>query len=111
LTLIDHFRSTGTDRDRPIVTIPLAGEFDGTREAELLHILEVLDLPESCVVRLEMSRVTAVDLDGLCGMLAARAFLQGGGSDLQLLCPNSQVRHVLDAAGLGRVLRIADEHP
>jgi anti-anti-sigma factor len=109
VTLIDHLGTTGTGADRPTVTVPLAGEFDITREAELLHLVRLLDLPTCSVVRLEMSRVTAVDADGLRGVLAARAYLEGKGCELQLLHPSGQLRHVLDVAGLGTVLTVVGE--
>jgi len=109
LTQIDPLGRTGTKADRPTVTVPLAGEFDITREGELLHLVSVLDLPAATVVRLEMSRVTVVDSGGLRGMLAARAYLQGRGCELQLLRPNRQLRHVLDIAGLRAVLTVVNE--
>ena len=95
--------------DRPTVTIPLAGEFDMSREAELLHLVRVLDLPAASVVRLEMSRVTSVDAAGLRGMLAARAYLEDTGCELQVLRPSNQLLRILDVAGLRAVLTIVDE--
>jgi anti-anti-sigma factor len=111
LTLIDHLGTSGTDADRPSVTIPLAGEFDLTRETELLHTVIQLDLPTSTVVRLEMSRVTSADFGGLRGILAARAYLKSRGCELELLHPNGQIQQVLDITGLGEVLTIDNEQP
>jgi anti-anti-sigma regulatory factor len=91
------------------VTVPLAGAFDVTREAELLHLVRVLDLPAYSVVRLEMSRVSSVDDAGLRGILAARAYLEGIGCELQLLRPGSQLLQLLDLAGLTPVLTVTDE--
>jgi anti-anti-sigma regulatory factor len=109
LTLIDRRARTGTSADRPVVTVPLTGDFDVAREGELLHLIRVLDLPAASVVRLEMSRVRSVDDAGLRGILAARAYLEGSGCELQLLRPGSQLLQLLDVAGLTLVLTVTAE--
>lgn len=111
MTLIDHLCITGAGADRPTVTVPLAGELDLLREAELLNAVMELDLPASTVVRLEMTRVTSIDLGGLRGLLAARAYLEGRGCMLELLRPNNDLRRLLDITGLGEVLTVIDERP
>jgi anti-anti-sigma factor len=109
LTLIDHLCITGAGTDRPTVTVPFAGELDTTRQAELLNAVIELDLPASTIVRLEMSRVTSIDRDGLRGMLAARAYLEGRGCVLELLRPNPELRRLLDITGLRELLTVVDE--
>ena len=93
------------------MVIPLAGEFDTTRETELLHTVMQLDLPTSTVVQLEMSRVTSADFGGLRGILAARAYLTGRGCELELLHPNGRLQRVLDITGLGELLTVETERP
>jgi anti-anti-sigma factor len=111
LALTDHSRITDAGADRPTITIPLTGEFDVDREGEMLHMVTALDVRAPTVVRLEMSRVTSVDFGGLRGMLAARAYLQARGCELELLRPNGDLRRVLDLTGLGEVLAVVDERP
>jgi anti-anti-sigma factor len=111
LTLIDHLGTSGTGTDRPTVVVLLAGEFDNSRETELLRIIMELDLPTSTVVQLEMSRVTSADFGGLRGILAARAYLTGRGCELELLHPNGRLRQVLDITGLGELLTVDNERP
>ena len=109
MTLIDRRCVAGADR--PAVTVPLAGELDATREAELLDAVIELDLPASTVVRLEMTRVTSIDLGGLRGIIAARAYLEDRRCTLELLRPNNDLRRLLDITGLGEVLTVVDERP
>ena len=111
MTLIDHLGTSGTGADHPTVVIPLAGEFDTTRETELLHTVMQLDLPTSTVVQLEMSRVTSADIGGLRGILAARAYLTGRGCELELLHPNGRLQRVLDVTGLGELLIVDSVRP
>ena len=111
MTLIDHLSTSGTGTDHPTVVIPVAGEFDTTRETELLHTVMQLDLPTSTVVQLEMSRVTSADLGGLRGILATRAYLIGWGCELELLHPNGRLQRVLDVTGLGELLTIDNKRP
>jgi anti-anti-sigma factor len=99
----------GFHATRPIVTVPLVGEFDMAREAELVEAVVSLDLAPSSVVQLDMSRVTFVDSGGLRGILKAQAYLEGRGCQLQLLRPNDQTVRVIEITGLRDVVAVADD--
>jgi anti-anti-sigma factor len=99
----------GVHATGPITTVPLAGEFDMAREAELVAAVVTLDLAASSVVRLDMSQVTFVDSAGLRGILKAQAYLNGRGCQLELLRPNAQMVRVIEITGLGDVVAVADE--
>lgn len=109
MTLADH-QSTGAHRAAwPIVTVPIAGEFDMAREVELVEVVIGLDLDPSTMVRLDMSEVTFVDSAGLRGLLKAQAYLEGRGCGLELLRPNDQLRRIIDITGLADVVAIVNE--
>jgi anti-anti-sigma factor len=101
--------SNGEHLTRPLVTVPLAGEFDMAREAELVEAVVGLDLASSSMVRLDMSLVTFVDSGGLRGILKAKAYLEGRGCQLELLRPNDQLRRIIDITGLRDVVAVVDD--
>jgi anti-anti-sigma factor len=111
MTLADH-QSTDTSRASwPIVTVPIAGEFDMAREVELVEVVIDLDLAASTVVRLDMSDVTFVDSAGLRGLLKAQAYVEGRGCRLELLRPNGQLVRIIEITGLTDAVVVVNEQP
>lgn len=95
--------------DRTIVVV--SGELDVLTVPRLRHVLfdpEVVVAPLAVV---DLCAVTFLDSVGIGALVAARRWLTSRGTDLVLVCGDTQPRRVLQMTGLHKVFDIALPDP
>lgn len=99
-----EIRTISTDRN---LLIRLTGELDHHAARDTIRELELaIDAALPKALALDMEGVTFMDSSGIAVMLRAHRRMQRLGGSMVICSVPGQARRVLDAAGIGRLIRI-----
>lgn len=99
----DQFRST-----EPLV-VPVAAEVDIATAPQLRADVDAALASGVPVVCIDLSATTFVDSSALHVLVDAVHLARDRGTELTIACPRSNIRRVIEIAGVGELLPLTDE--